>query len=136
MAESLSKTMISYPKSSYLVKILVLLIIFCQHKMLAAFSSNKANRSTICSLLLNLAIKDKLSCQVISSDFFIHYHKHIEEALDILIADAVKRFTPPITEWMFAVPLLHFMMKNCLPFEQLQSMRWDYDDHTSRQVYY
>lgn len=97
--------------------------------MLASFSSNKSNRSVISHLFLYLAIKDESSCQIIGADFFIHYQNSFKDTLDMLIGNAVK-FKPPITEWIFAVPLLHFMMKKCKPYEPLRGLSWEFDDFT------
>ena len=127
MAASLIKTMLIHPKSCFLAKILVLLMSFYKCGMLDRFSSNKTHWYTITSLLRNLAIKDASSCQIVSADFVIHYAKCIGEILDTLISNAIK-FNPPITEWIFAVPLLHFVMKNCQPYEHLKGISWDYND--------
>ena len=126
MASLLVKTH-CHPSSCFLAKILVLLMSFYKCGMLARFSSNRTHWYTISSLLRNLAIKDQSSCQIVSADFVIHYAKSIGEILEALIGSAI-RFSPPITEWIFAVPLLHFVMKNCKPYEQLESISWDYND--------
>ena len=127
MAASLVKTMLTHTSSCFLAKILVLLMIFYKCEMLTRFSSSKTHCYTISNLLQNLAIKDELSCQIVSADFVIHYAKSIGEILDTLIGNAIK-FNPSITEWIFAVPLLHFVMKNCKPYEQLEGISWDYND--------
>ena len=117
-------TIIANPSICFLVKILVLLMIFYKCDMLHRFSSNATNRAVLSSLFRNLAIKDDLSCQVVSSNFVISYQKSISEVLDMLIGNAVN-LTPPITEWIFSVPLLHFVMKNCAPNEQAEEITWD-----------
>lgn len=126
MVSSLVETIFAHPSSCFLVKILVLLMIFYKCEMLTSFSSSKTQWSTLCSLLRNLAIEDESSCQILSADFVIHYAKSIGEILEILIGNAVK-LNPPITEWIFAVPLLHFVTKYCKPYEQLEGISWDYD---------
>ena len=127
MAGSLVETIYAHPSSCFLAKILVLLMIFYKCEMLTRFSSSKAYFHTQCSLLRNLAIQDESSCQVLSADFVIHYAKSIGELVEMLIGNAIKS-NPPITEWIFAVPLLHFVMKNCKPYEQLERISWDYND--------
>lgn len=122
-ASSLAETTTTYPGSSYLVKVLVLLIISYECNMLSAFCVNKANHTTIGTLLQNLAIKDK---QFISSNLLIHYQKPIGEILNILIGK-VTYFSPSMTEWIFAVPLLHFVTRKCVPFQQLQKMKWGHN---------
>ena len=103
--------------------------------MLADFSSTLNNRATLSSLLYNLAIKDDASYQIINTDIFMHYQKSIGEILDKLISNAVFKFNPSIKEWIFAVPLLHFLMKKCVPFEQLEGISWDDDDCTGYAMY-
>ena len=127
MAASLVKTILAHSSDCFLAKILVLLMIFYQCEMLTRFSSSKAHWSILCSFLRNLAIQDEPSCQILSADFVIHYAKSIGDILNKLIGNAIK-FSPPITEWIFAVPLLHFVMKNCKPYEQLEGISWDYND--------
>ena len=111
----------TYPKSCFLVNDLVLLMIFYKCEMLSKFSSDTANHYTIRSLLQNLAIKNESSCQIVSSAFLTHYEESFGVILDILIDNAVK-FNPPITEWIFAVPLLHFVTKRCVPHQQLKGI--------------
>ena len=127
MTASLVKTMATHSSSCFLAKILVLLMSFYKCGMLVRFSSSRTHRYTISSLLQNLAIKDEVSCQIVSADFVIHYAKSIEEILEALIGSAIK-FNPPITEWIFAVPLLHFVMKNCKPYAHLEGISWDCND--------
>ena len=125
--------MANHPRFCGLVKVLVLLIIFFKCELLNKFSSNKLNRYNISHLLQNLAVKDQSSYQLIVANFLNHYLKSIEEILDKLIGNAVK-FNPPIIEWIFAVPLLHFVLNKCTPFEQLEGTSWEYDD-LKKQVY-
>ena len=123
-AALLVKAIIAQPESSFLVKVLVLLMIFYECEMIARFSSSKTHSSTISNLLKNLAIKDECTCEVVAADFVIHYAKPIEEILEKLIGSAVK-CNPSITEWIFAVPLLHFVGKNCKPYERIEGLSWD-----------
>ena len=132
-AESLNETINVNPMSCFLPKVLVLLVIFYKCDMLAGFSSNKSNRSIISYLLRNLAIKDQSSYQIIDAKFFIHYQKSFKEILATIIERAAK-FNPPIAEWIFAVPLFHFMMRKCIPYEQLGGLSEDFDDCLTRQV--
>lgn len=132
-ATSLVTAMATYPRFCGLVKVLVLLVIFYKCELLNKFSCVKQNRFNIVKLLQNLAVKDQPSYQLISTNFLSHYHKSVEDVLKILIGNAVK-FSPPIIEWIFAVPLLHFVQKKCRPFEQLEGTSIDFDD-SARQVY-
>ena len=120
-----------YPGFTILMKILVLLMIFFKCRMLSDFS--QTNHPVISCLLKNLAVKDESSLKIISTDFFIHYQKMIKDVLELLISNCVK-LKPPVAEWIFAVPMLHFVMQKCKPFEQLEEMTWNHDNLT-RQVY-
>ena len=127
MAASLVETIYAHPHSCFVAKILLLLMIFYKCEMITRFSSSQKNWYTTSSLLRNLAIMDESSCQIFDADFVIRYTKSIGEILEIMIGNAVK-LNPPITEWIFAVPLLHFVTKNCKPYEQLEGISWDYND--------
>ena len=126
-AALLVKTIFDHPGSSFLVKSLVLLIIFYKCEMIAKFLSSKNISSILGVFLKSLAIKDKSTCQVISSNFVVHYTKSIGEIIGKLITSASK-YNPPIAEWIFAVPLLHFVKENCKPYAQLEGIGWDYND--------
>ena len=130
-AESLLNSLNSYPGFTVLLKVLVLSIIFYKCRMLARFSQE--NRLAVSYLLKNLAIKDDSSLKIISTEFFVHYQKPIKQLLELLIGNSVK-LKPPVSEWIFAVPLLHFAMDKCKPYGQLEGMTWDHDNLT-RQVY-
>ena len=132
-ASSLVKTMATHPRFCGLVKVLVLLMIFYKCEMLNKFSSTKSNCYNISNLLKNLAVRDESSYQLINTNLLDHYHKSIMDILEKLIYNAAKS-NPPIIEWIFAVPLLHFMLKKCKPFEQLDGTSVDYD-HLTKQVY-
>ena len=124
---NLMTTIKTNPGFTFVMKILVLLIIFFKCEMLNRFS--QANHSAISYLLKNLAVKDESSLQIISTGFFVHYQKSIQRVLEALISNSVK-FKQPVIEWMFAIPLLHFVVKKCKPYEQLEGMTWDHDDLT------
>ena len=126
-AALLVKTIFDHPGYSFLVKSLVLLIIFYKCEMITKFLSGKNISSILGVFLKSLAIKDKSTCQVISNNFVVHYTKSIEEIIGKLITSASK-YNPPITEWIFAVPLLHFVKENCKPYVQLEGISWDYND--------
>ena len=128
-AALLVKAITTYPESCFLIKTLVLLIIFYKCEMITKFSLSRPHSVTIGALLRNLAIKDESTCRVLTNDFVIHYAKSIGELLDKLIGGAIK-CTPPVAEWIFAVPLLHFMMKVCKPYEQLQGISLDDNSST------
>lgn len=126
---SLMSTINASSNLTFLQKVLVLLVIFYKCKMLDHFS--QTNHPAIKCFLKNLGVNDG-SC--LSTEFFVHYQKSIAEVLRILISNSVK-LKPPTAEWIFAVPLLHFMMNKCKPYEQLKGMTWDHDN-SARRVYW
>ena len=99
--------------------------------MLPTFSSYECNRHIISILLQNLAIKDSESYQVVRTLFFKTYEKFVEDILNILISNAVTKFVPPMSEWIFAVPLIHFM-KKCVPFDHVQGLTWELVNNLTR----
>ena len=128
---SLMTTINTHPEFTFLLKIIVLLMVFYKCEMLNRFI--QTNHSPLSCLLKNLAVKDESSLKIISNDFFVHYQKSVTSMLELLISNSAK-FKQPVAEWVFAVPLLHFMIKKCSKaYEQLEGMSWDHDNST-RQV--
>lgn len=129
---SLIQSSTTYPVSNFLVKALVLLLIFFKCKMLNKFCSDQKNDSVLSDLLRGLTIKDE---QNISSEFFAHYQHSLIDILKMIIDNMNNKFNTPLTEWIFVIPLYHFLIKKCEPFAQLQWIEWDYNDNLARQVY-
>ena len=134
MAESLIAAITTHPDKHFIVEVLVLLLIIFKCNMLYNFSSSETNRDIMSILLQNLAIKDGSAYQIVSSSLFITYEKSVGDILNMLISNAVNKYIPPITAWIFTVPLVHFLMKKCVPFDHLQRISWDLIDlyHESR----
>lgn len=137
VATSLTNDIFACPDIYSLLKALVLLIIIFKCNQLFSFTSDGNNRDLIKLLLRKLAIKNFASYQRVNAKLLITYQTALEEILTSLITNAVSKFVPPITDWIFAVPLLHFMKEKCVPFDHLEMPSWDsMDDHcTKRQVY-
>jgi len=90
--------------------------------MLSDFCNDYVNESLLRSLLQNLAI-DKSSYEEALEKIFHTYHQSIEDILQLLFKAAGQKWTP-LKEWIFAVPLMHLLTKQCHPFEELD---WDFD---------
>jgi len=129
--QSLVTTITTWPDYSFFSRILILLMIYYKCKMLSTFCNDNANQSLLRSLLQYLAV-DKSSYEEAHEKIFGFYNQSIEEILQILLgAAALNR--PPLKEWIFAVPLVHLLTKQCRPFEELQSViSWDFDKRTQR----
>lgn len=136
VAESLIKNIDVITDCQFLMKTFVLLMITFKCKKIISFSSNEKNRHIVSTFLRKLAIKDDSSYKVLSTILSTNCEKSFNEILEFLISNAINKFNPPITEWIFAVPLIHFMMKKCNPFDPFQRLSWDLVDnhHKRRQV--
>ena len=124
VTDSLFTNITSNPNQSYLIKMLTLLLIYFKCTLLDKFSANSGNHGLIITLLRNLAINGS-SYQEACYKVFIHDKESVLQALDIMIVNVTK-LTPPVTEWIFAVPLMHLLSELCQPFGVLQSISWDF----------
>ena len=112
------------PNQSYLIKVLILLLIYFKCTLLDRFSADISNRDLIITLIRNLAIDDSTYREACNR-LCIHDKESVLQILDIMIVNTTK-FEPPITEWIFAVPLMHLLSEQCEPFEVLQSISWNF----------
>jgi len=133
VTRSLVTMITAWPDYSVFIRILILLMIYYKCKLLSDFCNDGANQSLLSSLLQNLVV-DKSSYEEGVEKIFKFYRQPIEEILKILFKAAVQNRTP-LKEWIFAVPLMHLLTKQCCPFEDLQSVdSWDFDQKPQRQV--
>ena len=98
-------------------------MLYLKCTLLDRFSADIGNCDLIISLLRNLVI-DHSTYQACNR-LFNHDKESVLEILDIVILNATK-FTPPVTEWIFAVPLMHLLSEQYQPFRDLQSISWDF----------
>lgn len=132
VANSLLQKIASHSADSGLVKILVLLMIVFKCNMLHRFSSNEDNRFIVKNMLKNLAITNYMSYQIVITTLPISYRPTIKAVLDQVIINAVNKFSPPLTEWIFAVPLVHFVTEKCKPNQRLEGIGWDFDEKSDQ----
>jgi len=131
VTRSLVAMITAWPDYSVFIKILILLMTYFNCKMLSTFCNDNANQSVLKSLLQNLVV-DKSFYDEANEKIFSIYNQSIEEILQILFRAAMLN-QPPLKEWIFAVPLVHLLTKQCHPFEELQSViSWDFDQRTQR----
>ena len=130
VTQSLVTMITAWPDYSVFIRILILLMIYHKCKMLYDFCKDVANRALLSSMLQNLAV-DKSSYEEAREKIFSTHHKSIEAILQILFSTASQRRIP-IKEWIFAVPLIHFLTNQCHPFEELQSINREFDHKPQR----
>ena len=123
--KSLHSSITEDPKQPCLIRVLTLLMMYFKCMLLDKFSANGSNRDFIVTLFRSLTIEYS-SYQEACDKLFIHYKKSVLDILDIMIGNAITTFEQPITEWIFAVPLIHLLSEQCKPFEVLHSISWDF----------
>ena len=130
VTQSLVTMITAWPDYSVFIRILILLMIYYKCKMLSDFCNDGANQALLSSMLQNLVV-DKPSYEEAHEKIFSTHHQSIEAILKILFRTAAQ-YWAPLKEWIFAVPLIHLLTKQCHPFEELQSDSWDLDQKTKR----
>ena len=116
----------SNSNQSYLIKVLVLLIIYFNCGLLDRFSSDINNQQFVVTLLQNLSI-DSLTYQEAYDNILVYYKQHVLQLLDTLLVNTNKF----VSEWIFVVPIIHLLSEQYKPFDVLQSISWDF----SKSVY-
>ena len=123
LAKCLLDNFKNLPKNYILQIVLSLLIIYHKLNFLDGFCYKNENKHLVAVLLHNLIVDESLfenSVKPLWNSF---------DNLPYLILTIVKgaiSFTPPLPEWIFAIPLLHLLNKQCEPFEILHSIEWDH----------
>jgi len=130
ITSSLMNKTTNWPDHSVLIKVLTLLMIYHKCELLSDFCSDQSNSAMIQKLLRNLVV-DKLSYEAVYDKMLTTYPKPIEKILHLLLKTA-NNYYPPMIEWTFAVPLLHFLTKQCNPHEELQTINWNSDKKVFR----
>ena len=124
-AKSLHSSITEDPNQPCLIRVLTLLMMYFKCMLLGKFSADGSNRNFIVTLFRSLTI-DHSSYQEACNKLFIYYQKSVLDILHIMIGNAITKFKQPITEWIFAVPLIHLLSEQCKPFEALHSISWDF----------
>ena len=129
------------PNATCFIEVLILLMIYYKCSLLTRFCSDKSNQYWLRNLLGHLVI-DESYFQEGNQKFLLNYKKSVVDILTI----AIDKCSPHISEWIFAVPLMHFITEQCQPYEELESIIWGQDDlrrktrqqqgNTAKQVYF
>ena len=127
---SLTNNIKKQPTKCYLNNILCLLIIYFKLEMLNDFCSKSEHTELVTILLRNLAVD---SSSVLKSEVlkFKVYDKLSLQSLLNFINKAIK-FHPFLTEWIFAIPLVHFLMGQ---HTNLNNVAWNEDPSTFKYAY-
>ena len=123
--KSLHSSITEDPKQPCLIRVLTLLIMYFKRMLLDKFSADSRNRDFIVTLFRSLTI-DHSSYQKACDKILNHYQKYVLQILDIMIGNAITKFEQPIAEWIFAVPLIHFLSNQSEPCGVLHSIPWDF----------
>lgn len=111
----------------YIKNILCLLIIFCKLNMLNELC--KLQETGI--LLQNLAVSSSSVLETEVKVFQLTYGKWFLESI-VKYINVIINFQPSLTEWIFAVPIVHYLMGQN---SKLNSVEWDTDPSQFKYVY-
>jgi len=111
------------PRKFHFIEALIFLLIYYKCFILEMFCSDYYRKYLLKILLQNLAV-DKSYSEMSNQSFLCHYEESIGEILKMLISKS------HVSEWIFAVPLLHLITKQCEPNTTLKSIDWNLGDIT------
>ena len=120
---SLTNNIKNQPTKSYLQNILCLLVIYFKTNMLRDFCRKSEHAIPIGILLRNLAIKSSSVLKTVVNNFQKNYGQLFLQSVLKFINDIVT-FHPSLTEWIFAIPIIHLLMGKC---NSLNSVEWNED---------
>ena len=124
VTSSLVKKINEHTDTNFSNESLVLLLIYHKCKMLSKFLES-SNRPFMTVLLKSLVL-DKSSYDS-NKILFSEFGSAIEELFQVVIQSAI-----PLSEYVYAVPIVHLVTEQCNPFETLQSTSWDFKEATKR----
>jgi len=109
------------PMASRFIEALILLVIYHKCSILEMFCSDYYKEKHLLKILLqNLAV-DKSYSDINNQKFLCHFEASVGEIVTMLISRS------HVSEWIFAVPLLHLITKQCEPYATLKSIDWSHD---------
>jgi len=110
-------------KEPFLQNMLAVFIICFKLQMFSEVC-NSSNHYSLKVLLHNIAVGFSSSYHIIQQ-----LQRHFGDALSTVVTtfiNYVTSYSTQFTEWIFAVPILHLLNKNCEPFQHLDSIDWDH----------
>ena len=111
------------PEKFLLQNILCVLVIHFKLKMLTDFCVNPNNAVYMSDILRSMGI-DKSKYEATVKLLWDKYSNVLVDSVSFLINSAINH-KPPITEWIFAIPVLYFLRRKCSPPEPLKAIEWD-----------
>ena len=120
---SLANNIKNQPTKSYLQNILCLLVIYFKMNMLHNFCRNSEHATSIGILLKNLAINSSSMLETVVNSFRRNHGQLFLQSILKFINDIIT-FHPSLTEWIFAIPIIHLLMGKC---NSLNSVEWNED---------
>ena len=111
-------------KNSIVKNVLCVLIIYTKLGFLVEFCYNKENAYPMRCLLYNM-ISDELSFENNVKPLLNYYASLLPNSIITIVKGAIS-FPSPLTEWIFAIPLVHLLIEQCKPFEVLNSIEWEH----------
>ena len=120
VSESFVDRIKKQPGSSHFIEVLIVLLTYYKCSILEKFCSDYKNKSLLRFLLRKLAVDESYS-EMSNQTFLCHYEKSIGEILKMLV------YKSHVSEWIFAVPLLHLVTKQCEPYARLKGIDWNHD---------
>jgi len=113
------------PKQSFLQNILAILMIYQKMMMLGDFCYNSENAIYMSFMLRNMGV-DTSTFQHTVNLMWDKYKEWLFNSISFLINCAIK-CRPLLTEWIFAIPILYFLKRKCIPPKPLIEIHWDID---------
>jgi len=118
------------PKEPFLQNSLTVLIISYKLEMLFDYCYNMEHSSYLKALLRNMAVEFSSLCQNTVQVLQEHFNNDLLSVMTTLVY-GVTSYNPPLSDWIFAVPIIHLLNKEC---ESLQcSNKIDWDHYSTKQ---
>lgn len=97
------------PHQNHSLEVLNLFLIYSKCNLLDSLCANTGHHC-LCVLLRSLCF-DELSFKAVNSEILSHYKKDVANLLWYVI-NAVTKLDSPLQEWIFAVPLFHYVSES------------------------
>lgn len=120
---SLTDNIQNQPTKSYFKNILCLLTIYFKLNMLDDFCRKAEHTTHIGILLRNLTVDSSSVLKAEVKSFWNNYGQTFQELL-VNFINKVIHFHPTMIEWIFAVPLVHMLMRK---HNNLNNVEWKDD---------
>ena len=134
LLEDLLNNFMNLSKNSIVQNVLCILIIYYKLGFLVEFCNNKENAYPMRCLLNKMIIDDSLFENSVKP-LWNCYANILPNSILTIIKGAIS-FSSPLTEWIFAIPLVHLLKEHCKPFDVLHSIEWEHIGESSHKYVY